>query len=286
MSGSRNPRNQVIHTMEHEHAPSPSVNGAELASLLIRARQMRQPVAIPAALSQPVNPERAYELQRLHASTFTAQFGGHAAVMKLGGGDMATMAALGLTGPYRGPIFSQHLHDSPARVRRADFLDLCMVECEIAFLLSDDIGSDGSLPDRESLSRAIGAIVPCIEIADSRFANPVKAPPEAILADFAFSGGWVRGRTVRDWRSIDLGRLSVTLSCNGSEIRRGVGALAATNPLDNLRAALADMGRTGEQLRAGQIVSAGTYTPGYMARHGDALVADFGALGQVSLEFD
>ena len=272
--------------MNHEQAKPASINDSELTRLLITARLERHPAPMPELLAQAVAPEAAYELQRQHAAAFLAKFGGHAAVIKLGGGGVAAMAALGLTGPFRGPIFSQYIHDSPANLKRTDFLELCLIETEIAFLLAEDIEGSSSPPDRESLARAIGAIIPCIEIADSRFANPAKGSPAAILADFAYSGGWVRGRALEDWRSVDLASLSVKLLCNGSEIRSGTGALATGDPLENLRAALADMGRVGEGLRAGQIVSAGTYTPGYMARSGDSLVADFRVLGQVSVAFE
>mgnify|MGYP003704732277 CR=1 FL=1 len=57
------------------------------------------------------------------------------------------------------------------------------------------------------------------------------------------------------------------------------------DPLDILELLVADLGRSGGLLRAGQVVSCGSYTPVHNARAGESLVADFGALGEVALRF-
>lgn len=257
----------------------------DVVRALLSARQAHRPVPMPAALGEGLTASDAYELQRLHAEAILARFGGRVLGTKLGGGDMAELAALGLTGPIRGPIFSAFTHDSPARLAREEFL-VCAVEAEIAVLIADDIGGHPDLPERDVLVRAIGAVIPSIEIADSRYADHDRCPAPAVLADLGYAGAWVRGAPVTDWKDIDLRTLPVQLLANGVEVRRGTGARSMGDPLEALSVMIADLGRDGQRLRAGQVVSTGTCTLPYLARRGETLLADFGPLGQVAVAFD
>lgn len=266
------------------HQPA-QINVDEVVRSLMLARHQRTPVPMPPALGQGMSQDHAYELQRLHTAAMLSRFGGRVLGTKLGGGDMAAMAAHGLSGPFRGPIFSAFTHDSPARLRRDDFF-ACVVEAEIAVVISDDIGGHPDLPERDVLVRAIGAVIPSIEIADSRYSDYDKCPAAAILADLGFAGAWVRGAAVSDWKDIDLRGLPVRLLVNGVEVRSGIGSRAMGDPLETLSVMVADLGRHGEKLRAGQIVSTGTCTLPYLAQRGESLVADFGPLGQVMVAFD
>lgn len=266
-------------TRSLEHA------GAEIVRCLMAAREERRPTELPIALQAGVAAADAYELQQLHTRAMLSRFGGRVLGTKLGGGDMAAMAALGLSGPIRGPIFSAFTHDSPARLRRDDFL-VCAVEAEIAVLICDDIGGHPDLPERDVLVRAVGALIPSFEIADSRLADHDKCPAAAILADLGCAGAWVRGAAVSDWQDIDLRALPVRLLANGVEVRSGIGSRAMGDPLEALSVMVADLGRDGRKLRAGEVVSTGTCTVPYFARSGESLVADFGPLGQVMLAFD
>ncbi|MCY1240996.1 2-keto-4-pentenoate hydratase [compost metagenome] len=132
----------------------------------------------------------------------------------------------------------------------------------------------------------IEAVIPSIEIADARFSEPASCSPAAALCDLAFSGAWVKGVEVKDWRAIELRTLKVSLCANGQMVREGVGSIAMGDPLEALRAMFVDMGRRGEILREGAVVTAGTYTVPYLVKPGDRLLADFGCLGVVEADFD
>lgn len=272
-------------TMTNPASPSQLLDGQALVRLLMAARDEHAAITSPAALAQVIHPEDGYELQRLHTQAVLARFGGKVIGAKLAGGDLASMNALGLKGQFRGPIFSAFTRDTPARLRRKDYF-IAMVEVEVGFLIGEDIGGDPYPPARDELIRAIAAAIPCIEIADSRFANFAQCPPAAVLADLAFAGAWVRGTEVLDWRATDLRALQVRLLSSGTEVRSGIGARAMGDPLDALSAMVEDLGRSGEKLKAGQVVSTGTYTPPYPVKAGEMLVADFGSLGQVAVAFE
>lgn len=216
-------------------AGQPGLGGSGLApdqlvALLMHARQDRSPVPAPAVFSAGISPSQGYEVQRLHTQAMLAQYGGRVIETKLGGGDLAAMAALGLSGPFQGPIFSAFTHDSPAQLRRDGFF-VCAVEAEIGVLIGEDIGGHPHLPERDVLVHAIEALIPAIEVADSRYADYAQCPPAAILADLGFAGGWVRGAAVVDWNDIDVPKVAVRLLSNGREVRSGNGAGAMGDPL-------------------------------------------------------
>lgn len=248
----------------------------------LRARSEGKPIATPAEGLQGLPLAAALELQAQHVRAVLAHYGGEVIGFKLGGTDLQALAAMGLTGPLRGPILSAFTHASPARLRRADFF-VCAVEAEIAVRLGKDIGGGPDVPGRAALVDAIDAVMPAIEIADSRYTEYAVAPATAILADAGFAGSFVQGAEAAGWATLDLPALPVALCVNGTEVRSGSGARVMGDPLQALGYLVADLGRAGEKLRAGQLVSTGACTPPYLAQAGDHVVADFGPLGRVEL---
>ena len=261
------------------------IDAGEVVQLLMEARAKRTPAEAPGLLSGGISADTAYAVQRLHCDAILARHGGTLIGTKLGGGNMAAMAALGLTGPFRGPIFSAFMHDSPARLRREDFL-VCIVEAEVGLLINRDLGGHPYMLPRDALESAIEAVIPSIEIADARLVDFARRPAAAILADLAYAGAWVRGAAVTDWAGVDWRTLEVRLLSNGSQVRSATGSLALGDPLQALSVMVADLGHSGEKLKAGQVVSTGTYTMPYLASAGETIVADFGALGKVEVVLD
>lgn len=203
--------------------------------------------------------------------------------MKLGGTNAQSLAALGLPSPFRGPIFSSFTWISPARIQRADFL-VCIVETEIGVCFRKDFGGDAQPPAREELLDAIDSVFPAIEVADSRYLAWATAPASAIIADLGYAGGWVRGAPCPRWRELDLASLPVRLTADGAEVREGTGAMVLGDPWRALSLSIADLGREGRKLRAGQVVSTGTCTVPLVVSGAVSLVADFGPLGMVQLD--
>lgn len=250
---------------------------------LMSARSLRSALRIPSAVAA-LSPEQGYALQRLHEAALLDAFDGRRVGTKLGGGTLDELAAMGLSGPIRGPILSAFVHKSPVRLPRGEFF-IAVVEAEIAVVLARDLGGDGRALSRDEVANAIAAVLPAIEVADSRWSNFKEASAGAILADAGFAGAWIGGEPVRDWRAIDLAALPVRLLRGSEEIASGRGMRAMGDPLLAVCAALADLARDGEGMKAGEVISTGTCTAPYMARTGDELLADFGPLGQVRVHF-
>lgn len=267
------------HRAALQFAMEQPIQAQALVDRLLTARLEQQPLPAPGVLGLA----EAYEIQRLHQSHILSRFGGEIAGIKLGGTNSQSLATLGLNSPFRGPIFSAFTSKTPAVMKRADFM-VCIVEAEIGVCFGQDLESSSMPPTRDALLAAIDTVFPAIEIADSRYVSWATAPAAAIVADLGYAGGWVRGAPCAHWRDIDVVSLPVRLSLDGVEVRSGSGAFVLGDPLHALALAVADLGRQGRAIRAGDVVSTGTCTAPLVVPGSASLVADFGPMGQVVLE--
>ena len=108
-----------------------------------------------------------------------------------------------------------------------------------------------------------------------------------LAADNAVHGCLVVAPPVAAWRDLGLPDHAVSLSINGETVSDGRGANALGGPLTALtwlaNALRADP--AGPGLRAGELVTTGVVTGFRLVSAGDAVGADFGALGRVELRF-
>ncbi|NML47246.1 hypothetical protein HHL11_26095 [Ramlibacter sp. G-1-2-2] len=249
---------------------------------MLGARHRQSPLDLPMDAGAALTPHDGYALQALHAQSVLSGLGGRVIGTRIRARDMASLAALGLGGPMRGPLFSASAHRSPASLPRSDHL-VCRVELALAVRLREEIGGHPYLPGRDVLLHAIGAVLPAIDVIDSRLTAPEQRPLPLMLADLLYGGAWVHGEPVTDWQDLDLPALKVRLTSGGQEVRAGTGAPGGVDPLQALSLLVADLGREGQTLRAGDIVSMGPCTVAYAASAGEVLRADFGPLGEVEL---
>lgn len=256
--------------------------GDALVRDLLGARQRQQALALPLDAGAALTPHQGYELQALHAQSVLSTVGGQAIGTRLRSRDMASLAALGLSGPMRGPLFSSSTHRSPALLRRSDFL-ACRIELAIAVRLREEIGGHPYLPGRDVLLHAIDAVLPAIDVLDSRLTEHEQRPLPMMLADLCYGGAWVHGEPVTDWQDLDLAALKPRLYVSGRAVDASAGVPGGIDPLQALSLLVADLGREGRTLRAGEIVSVGPCTTAYEAQAGDVLRGDFGPLGEVEL---
>jgi 2-keto-4-pentenoate hydratase len=264
-------------------APLSNAEIEEFAGRLVEAHETRHPVELPADFAQRCDPAASRRLAGLHLDGVLARQGGRVVGCKLGGTNRAALEKLGLERPFVGPVMSSSLFDSPARMPRSGFL-MCVIEAEVAMRFGRPVDGRSGPPSREVLLDAVSELRTAIEVADSRLAGFPAVPPAAIVADLGFAGALVTGAPCPDWRRHDLAAASVRLIVNGAPVREGKGEAVLGNPLDALADYVAEAGREGRVIEAGEIVSTGTWTQPYMAQQGDRISADFGPLGIVEVE--
>ncbi|HEY0295341.1 MAG TPA: 2-oxo-hepta-3-ene-1,7-dioic acid hydratase [Bordetella sp.] len=162
------------------------------------------------------------------------------------------------------------------------------VEVELAFLLREPLRGPGV-----TLYQVLAAaeyVVPAIEIIDSRieqFDRDTKAPRKVFdtISDFAANAGVVLGGRPVKPDSIDLRWVGALLHRNGVIEESGLAAAVLNHPANGIAWLANKIARHDEQLNAGDIVLAGSFTRPTPAQPGDTFHVDYGPLGSVSFRF-
>ncbi len=162
------------------------------------------------------------------------------------------------------------------------------VEVELAFVLGKPLQGPGvTLFD---VLAATEYVTPALEIIDARieqFDRETRAPRKVFdtISDFAANAGIVLGGRPVKPDALDLRWVGAMLFKNGAIEETGLAAGVLNHPATGV-AWLADrIAPYDEQLNAGDVVLAGSFTRPTPAVAGDTLHADYGPLGTVSFRF-
>ncbi len=182
----------------------------------------------------------------------------------------------------RGAILASRAKPTPASFPAAS-VPLLGVEAEIAFRLLRDLPPRDSDYSRAEIEDAVIAL-PAIEVVDSRYVSYLKAPSFDRTADFMSNGGFVYGPALEGWRKLDLERIGVSLEVDNSVLVSGNGGHGAGHPI--LPAiALINVFRKTQGLKAGQVLTTGTYTGLNYVKPGQTVTARFAGFEPVTVTF-
>jgi len=222
----------------------------------------------------------AYAIQ--HANIERRISGGAVLVgYKVGLTARAMQELLGVDVPDYGHLLDAMVHDDGAALAATRFI-APRVEPEIAFVLAAPLRGPGVTVD--DVLGATRAVVPSLEIADSRIADWRIAQADTI-ADNASGAAVVFGAEVPLDHVPSLPTVAVELLVNGEVAGTGSGAAVLGDPALAV-AWLADtLGAAGSGLEAGQLVIPGSCTPAPLVKAGDRVEARFAGLGEVTATF-
>ena len=243
----------------------------------------RQAPQIPETF-RPANPAAGYAVQEMVVDRLLEKSGGRAVGYKVACTNKLAQDLLGTDIPFYGRLLSPFVYQSPARVNAQDF-SMRLIEAEFSFQLAVDLPREGAPYDRESAADAVGAILPSIELVDTRYTVWTKVAIPSLISDNGCNSGWIWGKAIESWRHIDLASHKVSLSVNGAEKLSGSSAAVLGHPLNSLVWLANTLCEQGKVLKAGDLVSTGVCTDVYLAEPGDQIVADFGALGTAEVSF-
>lgn len=196
----------------------------------------------------------------------------------------AVQKRLGIPSPMFGRLIEGRVADSPARLDPSRFFNI-LAETEFSFRMASALPAVEAPFDLARVVEAVGALIPSIELADTRFADWQKVAPLDAVADNAVGSHWVGGAPREDFRAFDLAALEVSTRVNGRHASRGVGANVIGSPLEALRWLANELARMGRGLEAGEIITTGCCMDILELSTGDVVEADFGPLGGVRVEF-
>jgi 2-oxo-hept-3-ene-1,7-dioate hydratase len=257
-----------------------------LAQQLYQARKTRTQLRHFSKRYPDMNIEDGYAIQRAWVTLELAQ-GRSIKGRKIGLTSRAMQQASQITEPDYAPLMDDMFFENGSDIPIERFI-APRVEVELAFVLGKPLrGPDIRL---HQVLQATEYVSPALEIIDARieqFDRDSKAPRKVFdtISDFAANAGIVLGgRPVRP-DAVDLRWCGALLYKNAVIEESGLAAAVLNHPATGVAWLANKIAPYNEQLNAGDIVLAGSFTRPTTAVRGDVLHADYGPLGNISFRF-
>jgi 2-oxo-3-hexenedioate decarboxylase len=201
---------------------------------------------------------------------------------KIGVTSIAQLQQIGIHEPLTGFLLaSGALADRSTMNREA--LIHPRIEPEIAFVLGKALhGPYCSVAD---VLAATEFVVPALEIIDSRFPKGDFHSSWA-LADNMSTARHVTGNVPTRLDGLDLSLVGMAVWKNGALHGTAAGAAVMGHPAASLALLANTLARRGRSIPAGSLVLSGGLVPAFPVDAGDTVTARFGALGDVSVQFE
>jgi 2-keto-4-pentenoate hydratase len=251
-----------------------------LARRLIAAERQCAPIEPVTSLYPDLTEADAYRVQAAVARTKT-EHGDRVIGRKVGATSRAIQELFDIDEPIYGTLLEGN------RVANGEKITLSRlihprIECEIAFVLGEDVVGPGvTVVDVRASTRAVMA---SLEINDPRTRDWRIGSLEAI-ADNGVTARFVLGERRLPSEALDLPGTAVMLKKNDEEVASATGAAVLGDPARAVAWLANKLAQHDQHLQAGEVVLPGSMTPIYPVGAGDRVEAEFDALGSVSVNF-
>lgn len=222
----------------------------------------------------------AYAVQALNRDHWLKN-GRRAVGYKIALSNRAAQKAMNLTEPAYGILYADMLMGDGDEVA-ANRVMQPRVEGEVAIVLDRDL--DMEQPTLADVIRAVGYCLPAIEVVGGRIAN-LDSKPVDLVADNASGGAFVLGAPARRLDDLDLRRMSMNLTKNGSPAGTGTGEAVYGSPLHALAWLAGKLVADEMPLHAGDVIMTGTYFAMQGAAPGDQFEVIADGLGRCAVSF-
>ena len=247
----------------------------EAAALLLRARSDGKLFEQVPETLRPADEQTAYAIQQEFAKGL-GEIGG----WKVGAPGPDAPAACS-------PMPASGIVPSPATLSSAIYKQR-EVESEIAFMIGEDLPSRELPYEAADVMAAIIGCHPAIEVLQSRFADPNGAGALPVLADLIQHGAFVWGDPIEDWQDIDFAAVTVRQTIEGAG-EAPAEKSAVGNPAGDMVRLMVWLANDGARwaggLKAGQIVTCGSWTGKTPAPAASKVTATFEGAEPVLLSF-
>ena len=263
-----------------------ALNADAAARLLWRHRETGQPLeALPPAL-RPRDRAAGHAIQ----AVLPAVTGRSVVGWKIAATSTAGQRHIGVSGPLAGRVLSGLVDGDGDTVSLAGNR-MCVAEPEFAFRLGRRLAPRPQAYAVGEVLDAVDALLPSIEVPNSRFVDFAHAGEPQLIADDACAHRFTLGAPAPAlWRSTDLRTHPVraeVLSADGTRrlTREGDGSAVLGDPRVALTWLVNELSSLDIALEAGQFVSTGTCMVPLEVQAGDRVEVDYGALGRLGMRF-
>ena len=253
------------------------------AQIIATARRNRSALrALPVDIA-PRDEAEGYRIQRAVHDLLLPHVGAMVGY-KIGCTSAVMQQYLNIPHPCGGGVFARGVHDSGASLHLRDYVRIG-VECEIAVRLSRDLPAAEGPFTSETVTEAIEAYHPAIEIVDERYADWATLGAATLVADDFFAAGCVLGKPMARSAAPDLLSVVGRAIVGGAEAGRGTGADVLGHPHNPLAWLANHLAQQGKGLRAGQIVLTGSLVKTIWLDAAATVTMDLSGLGAVEVRF-
>ena len=257
-----------------------------LARQLYQARKSRTPLRHFSKQHPGMTVADGYAIQREWVRLELAD-GRRIRGRKIGLTSRAMQQASQIDEPDYAPLMDDMFFEQGGDIPASHFI-APRVEVELAFVLGRPLKGPGvTLFD---VLAATEFVTPAVEIIDARieqFDRDTQQMRKVVdtISDFAANAGIVTGgRPVRPG-DVDLRWVGALLHRNGAIEETGLAAGVLNHPGNGVAWLANKIAPHGEQLEAGDVVLAGSFTRPATAKAGDVFHVDYGPLGSVAFRF-
>jgi len=243
----------------------------QMSAALLDAQRGRVPIAAFTRINPFLDVESAYRAQAMTIE-HRRQSGDRVIGAKLGLTSKVKRLALGINEPVYGRLTSSMLLPLGEQLQLSGLIS-ARAEPELAFVLGRSLSGDVTVND---VLNAVDVVLPAIEIADSRFAGPIRLPDS--IADNAGAARIAigsRGRNPSDL--VDLSVLGCVFRHPGGLDTAACGAVMG-HPAIAICWLVHALARRGEHLEQGEIILSGGLTASVRLRPGDTVIVEFDGL--------
>jgi len=256
---------------------------AALSDRLVAAEMTRTPIELPSVEYPGLTVEDGYQVQRAIVAKKVAG-GARVIGKKVAFTSRANQEIFGVREPAYGQLLDRGVHQEHAPVEVATLIDP-LIDCEITFVMRRHLVGPGVTV--RDVVRATEAVVPSLEIADSRMRDWIgRATVADIIADSCGNAGIILGGGLRSLRRFDLRCTGVVVEKNGTIIATAATAAVMGNPAQSVAWLANKLAEAELALEEGELVLAGALVGSVRMVAGDTLTAVFGGgLGPVGVKF-
>ena len=203
---------------------------------------------------------------------------------KIGCTNKAAQIQLNVKESFFGNIFSDNISKSNCIINSEKYFSP-YVEPEFSFVMKNELDISKAPYNVNTVYESILAILPSIEIVDSRYEDWTSVGVNNLIADNAVHAHWVFGTEVKDLSNFNLNNHSVDLLINKKLIEKGNSNNVMGNPINSLTWLINNLALMGKVLPKNHYISTGTCTKAIPISRGDNITADFGTLGTISFVY-
>jgi 2-oxo-hept-3-ene-1,7-dioate hydratase len=256
------------------------------AAQLYEAEKKRVQIAPLTLTHSSMDMDDAYAIQKAWVDRKIAD-GRKVTGYKIGLTSRAMQMAMNIDVPDFGVLLDDMYFDNGARIRAGDFTDP-RIEVEFGFVLKEPLF--GENVSAEQVMAATDYVVPALELiaARSHRVDPETGYTRTVfdtIADNAANAGYIVGDTKVNPAEIDLPWAGAMLHLNGEIEETGLAGGVMGHPAEGIRWVCKRFAPHGIGLEPGQFILSGSFTRPIPVTPGDNVLADYGPLGKIEVNF-